>query len=129
MSDAPPSGNWPPADHLTGKDQPPPWQKAAVIAAVTVGVGLLGITIVKKQTGKTNEDLQEDVKAAGDKAKETGKDVWGFSKEKAAEGGRDLKRGARAATRKANSLFEDEVKPNYGILGWRHVFNNPKRGK
>lgn len=56
-----------------------------MVAAVTVGVGLIGVTIHKKRTGKTNEDLQEDVKTAGEKAKETGKDVWGFSKEKASE--------------------------------------------
>jgi hypothetical protein len=46
-----------------------------------------------------------------------------------AQGGKDLKKGARAVTRKANNLFEEEAKPNYGILGWRHVFNNPKMGK
>jgi hypothetical protein len=33
----------------------------------------------------------------------------------------DLKRGAAAVAGKAQAAFEDEVEPNYGILGWRHV--------
>mmetsp|Transcript_2214 Transcript_2214/g.6606 ORF Transcript_2214/g.6606 Transcript_2214/m.6606 type:complete len:153 (-) Transcript_2214:487-945(-) len=150
-SGAAPKGDWPPADHLTGKNDPPSWQKPAIIAAVTVGVTLLGVTVVKARTGKTDEDIKEDVQGAADQVKKAGRDVWGLTKDKAGEakdnlpgtasklgedikhaaqqGGKDLKKGAKVAKNKVQGLYEEEAKPNYGILGWRHVFNNPKYGK
>ena len=57
----------------------------AIIAGVTLGVTLLGVTIIKKSTGKSDEELKEDVKDAANQVKATGRDVWGFTKDKAGE--------------------------------------------
>ncbi len=37
------------------------------------------------------------------------------------QGTKDLKKGAKAAKDKMQGVYEEEAKPNYGILGWRHV--------
>ncbi len=57
----------------------------AIIAGVTLGVTLLGVTIIKKSSGKSDEELKEDVKDAANQVKATGRDVWGFTKDKAGE--------------------------------------------
>lgn len=161
MSGDAPAGDWPPAPPGTtakSKSPRPDWQKIAIGAAATVGVALLGVAIARR-SGKTDEEIKADLKGAASdaksaarkgakQAKETGKDAWGFTKEKAQEakadlpgqtqklvddvktaaweGGKDIKKGAAAVAGKAKGAFEEEVKPDYGFLGWRHVFNNPK---
>jgi hypothetical protein len=163
-------GDWPPAPPGTTKgngSDPPAWQKTAVIAATAAAVGLLGVIIAKKRSGKSDDEIKDDLKRSGreatsaakkaarkgsEVAQEKGADLWGFTKAKAQEtkedfpgttkklvddiktagweGGKDLKRGAAAVAGKAQAAFEDEVEPNYGILGWRHLPGfSPKMGK
>lgn len=127
---------------------------AAAVGVVLLGVVIIkkksgkSDDEVKEELRSAASDAKHKARKGAEKAKEAGRDVWGLSKEKARdvkddfpgqteklahdvktavwEGGKDAKRGAQIAASKVSGVFQEEVKPNYGILGWRHIFNNPK---